>query len=304
MSQGPLRGRINVKFQAATVLIVHDREAPREGARYHGPGQKSGGHRPGSSPGRTHRHRCPDRHHHDLRQTMPNILKGDVPAVTDGGHEAVGARYRRGLGGEHPLEGDRGARARDHLLAPPPPELGQKWQHDLPEHGRQGEVGHEPVKTAWAAGSSKASRARRRAPDSSLAGPGSAAGTAPVRTPLSSASTGCAASAADSPRARWACIRRTRCACDSEYNRNRPPNAPAEAGLTALPRPQDVVADAETPAQLTDAQYRRALVRYHANTLQYLDGHQTIINRTDLVPAHFPVSCPAVRRMMAGQCSP
>ena len=47
-------------------------------------------------------------------------------------------------------------------------------------------------------------------------------GSGSVRTPLSSLSTARAASAADSPRARWACIRRTRRASASEYNRNPP----------------------------------------------------------------------------------
>ena len=79
-------------------------------------------------------------------------------------------------------------------------------------------------RTACAAGSSKASRACRRAPDSSLvvAGIDGVDGSGSVRTPLSSLSTARAASAADSPRARWACIRRTRRASASEYNRNPP----------------------------------------------------------------------------------
>ena len=48
-----------------------------------------------------------------------------------------------------------------------------------------------------------------------------------------------------------------------------------EEAVAALPRPQDVVAHAEAPAQLTDAQQRRALGSVHANTLQYLDKHLT-----------------------------
>ena len=46
------------------------------------------------------------------------------------------------------------------------------------------------------------------------------------RAPLSSPSTSRAASAADRPRARWACIRRTRSASASEYNRKPPAERP------------------------------------------------------------------------------
>jgi len=45
--------------------------------------------------------------------------------------------------------------------------------------------------------------------------------------------------------------------------------------VAALPRPQHVVAHAEAPAQLTDAQHRRAVGSVHAGTLQYFDRHLT-----------------------------
>ena len=45
--------------------------------------------------------------------------------------------------------------------------------------------------------------------------------------------------------------------------------------VTALPRPQHVVAHAEAPAQLADAQHRRAVGSVHASTLQYFDRHLT-----------------------------
>ena len=48
-----------------------------------------------------------------------HILKGDVPAVTDGrilGHEAVGTVVAVGLGGDQPRRGRPGARAGDHVL--------------------------------------------------------------------------------------------------------------------------------------------------------------------------------------------
>ena len=45
-----------------------------------------------------------------------------------------------------------------------------------------------------------------------------------------------------------------------------------QEAVAALPRPQDVVAHAEAPAQLTDTEQRRALGSIHASTVQYLDN--------------------------------
>ena len=109
MSQGTIRGRISVKFQAATALIVSIGRLRMKALVYHGPGQKSWDTVPDPAP--------TDPTNIVVRidttticGTDLHILKGDVPAVVDGrilGHEAVGTVTAVGSAVTTLAEGDR-----------------------------------------------------------------------------------------------------------------------------------------------------------------------------------------------------
>src|SRR3954466_1669705 len=80
-----------------------------EGARLRRPGGESVGHRPRPGDPGAHRRDREGRHDHDCGTDL-HILKGDVPAVTEGrvlGHEAVGTVVETGAAVSGLAEGDR-----------------------------------------------------------------------------------------------------------------------------------------------------------------------------------------------------
>ncbi len=158
------------------------------------------------------------------------------------------------------------------------PELGEIRQHHVPEDRRQGEVGQEPVKDFLCG---RLIEGVQGLPEDTVqltlrrwdaVSPGGPAVVGPAvlsehrsrrlggRQPAGEVSL----HPADPPRVRLGVqpepARRTH---------------RLKQAVAALPRPQDVVAHAEAPAQLTDTQQRRALGSIHANTLQCLDKHLT-----------------------------
>ena len=109
MSQGTIRGRINVKFHAVTALIVSIGRLRMKALVYHGPGQKSWDTVP--DPGPTDPTDIVVQiDTTTICGTDLHILKGDVPAVVDGrilGHEAVGTVTAVGSAVTTLAEGDR-----------------------------------------------------------------------------------------------------------------------------------------------------------------------------------------------------
>ena len=109
MSQGTIRGRINVKFHAATALIVSIGRLRMKALVYHGPGQKSWDTVPDPAP-TDPTDIVVQIDTTTICGTDLHILKGDVPAVVDGrilGHEAVGTVTAVGSAVTTLAEGDR-----------------------------------------------------------------------------------------------------------------------------------------------------------------------------------------------------
>ena len=109
MSQGTIRGRINVKFHAVTALIVSIGRLRMKALVYHGPGQKSWDTVPDPAP-TDPTDIVVQIDTTTICGTDLHILKGDVPAVVDGrilGHEAVGTVTAVGSAVTTLAEGDR-----------------------------------------------------------------------------------------------------------------------------------------------------------------------------------------------------
>src|SRR5208337_938340 len=171
------------------------------------------------------------------------------------------------------------------------PELGQIRQHHVPEHRRHGQVGHEPVQDRLRGrlvegvqglpeGAGQLTRRRRGA-----VRPGGPAGVRPCPTvlpehrPRRLGGRQPAGQVGLHP----ADPQRVRLGVQPEAARRA---HRLQQAVAALPRPQHVVAHAGAPAELADAQHRRAVGSVHraawsvhASTLQRLNRHLTISRR-------------------------
>ena len=152
------------------------------------------------------------------------------------------------------------------------PEFGEIRQHDVAEHRRQGQVGHKPVQDGLCGWLVEGVQGlpevtgqlthRRR-------GAVRADGPAVIRrAPLSSPST-LARLRGRQPAGQVGLHppdpRLVRLGVQPEAARRA---HRLQQAVAALPRPQDVVAHAEAPAQLTDTEQRRAIGSIHASTVQ------------------------------------